>query len=253
MTSDSISTRTPDLAADALDTTAHDIDRMPMDDRLEFVRALGRHGRELGAADATPRLEGVVAFFGSAGLAGPGSWLSRVNASILEAVARGIVVTTDPGADDYGNPGARAWADYLRLFTSGRSAVEPNTAARAWSWARRVSVDAGTRWAADCGTEPTPVEQRFVTIADVCTLAIAHRPVLDLLVTYAGVLGPSLAGIDRAIVDRLCDPADAETARRGCEIAYAAANLNPDATCGTQEHRLLPLIRGMLDVLAIHP
>ncbi|WP_280262536.1 hypothetical protein [Nocardia wallacei] len=258
MASDSIATRLPDLAADdytaeVLDLTAHDIDGMAMSDRLEFVRVLGHHGQQLGAADAWRRLEGVVAFFDAAGLGAPGTWLSRVNAKILEAVARGIVITDDAGADDYGNPGARAWADYLALFTAGPSVGEPNAAAAAWSWARRVSVDAGRRWASHCGAEPTAHEQRFLVIADACNLAVAHRPMLDLLVTYAGVLGPSLAGIDPAIVDRLCDPADADTARRGCEIAYAAATLNPDAACGTQEHRLLPVIRGMLDALATHP
>ncbi|GAB2709413.1 hypothetical protein [Nocardia thraciensis] len=239
--------RTPRLDLAPLDATAHDIDLMSMADRVELLRALGDHARGFGAADAWRRLEGVVTFFAAADLGAPGSWLSRVNATLVEAVGRGTAVAADPEADDHGNPGARAWADYLLLF-GGVVPVEPNAAAAAWSWARRVSVDAGTRWARQCGAEPTAAEQRFLTIADVANLAVVHRPVLDLAVTYAGLLDPSLAGIDPGIVDRLCDPADADTTRRGCQIAYTAALLEPQ-TMRASVQRLAPVIRGMLDTL----
>ncbi|GAA5104862.1 hypothetical protein [Nocardia iowensis] len=250
MTIDSISTRRPDLSAATLDAPAADIDLMPMSDRLEFLRCLSDiHGAALGGADSWRRLEGVVQFFGNAGLGEPGSWLSRVNATVLEAVERGIAIAIDPGADDFGNPGARAWADYLALVAV---TPEPNAVARAWSWARRVSVDQGKRWAQGHGVEPTPVETRFLLIADLGNFAVANRAAVDIAVTYAGLLGPSLADIDHRGIDRLFDLGDAEATRRGCEIAYAAAIIDPRATCDRQEHRLLPVLGAMLDMLAGH-
>ncbi|PXX53897.1 hypothetical protein DFR70_12618 [Nocardia tenerifensis] len=247
---DLISPAVPEPAA-ALDTTAAEIDLMSMSERREVLRSLGdHHGAALGAADSWRRLEGVVAFFEEADLGEPGSWISRVNATVIEAVQRGIVLAADPAADDFGNPGSRAWADYLAVVTGG--APEPNAAARAWSWARRVAIDHGKRWAAAHGTTPSPVQARFLMLADLGSLAVAHRTVMDAVLAYAGLLGPSLADIDPAVVDRLCDPADVDAARRACKIAYAAAIFEPRATCHAQEHRLVPMVRGLLDMLAGH-
>lgn len=82
--------RTPADCAAALDCTAADIDVMTMPERLEFVRAMqAGPAAQLGAADRWRNIEGVITFFRDNQLGASGTWVSYVDAGIVEGIQRG--------------------------------------------------------------------------------------------------------------------------------------------------------------------
>ncbi|MEU7632916.1 hypothetical protein AB0C34_23500 [Nocardia sp. NPDC049220] len=242
--------RTPEAAATALDATAEEIDRMSMSERIDFLRAL-RAGpaATLGAGDKWLNLEGVIAFFQDQSLGAPGTWVSHVNAGVLEGVERGIALAVDPDGSDFDNPGAREWARYLELLRTGELDI-PTAHASAWSRAKKVGTDYGVALAVRHGLAPTAVEERFLRIAEGYNWAMSNRAPVDFLVAFAGYFDASLAGIDPAAVDRLFAVGSADAARRGCQIAYAAALIEPTPESLTHFRPLLAMLPSMFNTLA---
>ncbi|WP_344547316.1 hypothetical protein [Actinomadura fulvescens] len=195
-----------------------------MDDRLRFLRAV-RSGlaSRLGASDRWTTLEGLLRFFRVHDMGRPDSWISWVNAGVLEAVALGIAIAQDPAiADGRANAGSHAWADYLTRLSRGELATA-TLHNQAWSRAEEISTDAGIALAEDLqGLSPTPAEQRFLTLAQFYTWAIRNRSALRSL------LG-ALSAIDaRAhtltdFLDWFIDAGDADAAQAGCEIYWQLA------------------------------
>ncbi|NUS44565.1 MAG: hypothetical protein HOQ24_12865 [Mycobacteriaceae bacterium] len=243
-------TRETSITAVELDTAAAAVDQMSMPDRLVFLQSL-RDGpaRALGAGDKWLNLEGVITFFRNFGLGEPGTWVSWVNAGVLEGVGRGVALALDETADDYGNPGAHAWAQYLRQLAAGELATE-YAHAQAWSLAKKVGTDYGVALAARHGLTPTPVEQRFLRIAEAYNWAMGNRAPVDALVAFAGYLDDKLAGIEPSAVDRLFSVGSVDGARRGCEIAYAAALIEPSAGSWSQFRPLLGMLPPMFNTLS---
>lgn len=73
------------------------------------------------------------------------------------------------------------------------------------------------------------------------------RPVLDLLVTYAGLFDARLRNIPPEFVDWFTNVGDAETARTGCEIAYTIAQVEPSPSSRTVLNLVLPQLPKLLD------
>ncbi|WP_433204728.1 hypothetical protein ACQP1G_16530 [Nocardia sp. CA-107356] len=242
--------RTSEAAAAGLDATAEEIDLMSMSERIDFLRAL-RAGPAagLGACDKWLNLEGVIAFFRDHNLGSPGTWVSYVNAGVLEGVERGIALAIDPTGSDFDNPGSREWARYLELLQTGKLEV-PAAHAEAWSRAKKVGTDHGVALAARHGLAPTAVEERFLRIAEAYNWAMSNRAPVDALVAFAGYLDASLAGINPAAVDRLFQVGSADAARRGCKIAYAAALIEPTPEGFTQFRPLLAMLPSIFNTLA---
>ena len=79
--------------ASTLDCTIADIDAMSMAERLEFVRGMqSGPAAALGATDRWRNIEGVITFFRDRGLGAPGTWVSYVDAGIVEGIQRGIAI-----------------------------------------------------------------------------------------------------------------------------------------------------------------
>ncbi|NIH85031.1 hypothetical protein [Amycolatopsis granulosa] len=209
--------------ANTLTCTAADIDGMTIAQRLAFLRALSAGPAAEIVPGYAPRwrnIEGVLEFFADRGLGSPGSWVSFVDAGILEGVERGIALARGDSADTFGNPGAPLWAAYLTRLRdgrlSGRSAHD-----RAWSTAEQASTEYGVGLAERVhGRTATPVEQRFYQFSEFYRWTLRARPVLlDLL---SPPVGPGRAR-QLTFLDWFTDVTNDVPARRGAHLAYDLA------------------------------
>jgi hypothetical protein len=220
--------RAPADYAGTLNATAADIDAMSMDTRLELVRAL-RSGpaTRLGAGDRWRNIEGVVTFFRDNAMGAPGTWVSHVNAGVLESIERGLAIALGISDDDFDNPGSAGWAKYLTRLRANELTTK-SAHDRAWSEAKEVSTDYGVALAEDLhGLKPTDAERRFLLFAQFYNWGMRNRPILDLIVAYGGLYDARLANLRPDFLDWFMSVGNADAARRGCEIAYAAAQVEP--------------------------
>lgn len=235
--------RGPAGCAATLDCTAADIDLMTMPERLEFVRAMSAGpAAELlpGEAYRWRNIEGIIDFFRDHDMGTPGTWMSYVDAGILEGVERGIALASGRDGGTFGNPGAVLWADYLLGLRdgtlTGRSAHD-----RAWSLAEQASTEYGVRLAEDVhGIRPTAVEERFFAYSEFYRWTLRNRPAL---------LDPVSPGPDErqvTFVDWFTDVTNAIPARRGAELALDMAEF--DVSGGTLS--MLALFRSYVFHLA---
>ncbi|HET9143836.1 hypothetical protein [Actinophytocola sp.] len=220
--------RSPAECAAALDCTAAEIDLMSMAQRLEFVRAMqSGPASALGAMDRWRNIEGVITFFRDRGLGSPGTWVSYVDAGIVEGIERGIAIALGRSTDGFGNPGSARWASYLTRLSRGELAAR-SAHDRAWSEAEQAATDHGIALAAAHGQFATPVEQRFFQFSEVYRWTLRNRPfALDLLFFYGPLIHPDLAGQRVPFYDWFTDVAESAPSYKGCEIGYGFAQLHP--------------------------
>ncbi|MFT7841828.1 hypothetical protein Q5530_37310 [Saccharothrix sp. BKS2] len=234
----SAAARAPDRCAAELDCTAAEFDRMTADERLEFLRALQRGPAALlGAPDRWRNIEGVIAFFRDRGLAAPGTWVSHVDAAILEGIERGVALALGRSPDGFGNPGSARWAAYLtRLHRGELTARDAHD--RAWSEAEQASTEHGVAIAEEVhGLRPTAVERRFFLFSEFYRWTLRNRPVAqDLLLFYGVLVHPELAVRRVPFLDWFTDVRESTPSYKGSEIAYAYAGLDPiSGVIGTVE------------------
>ncbi|CAM3853060.1 hypothetical protein KIPE111705_28250 [Kibdelosporangium persicum] len=223
--------RTPQDCAAALDCTAEEINLMSMPDRLELVRLMQRGpAAELGATDRWRNIEGVIMFFRDHGMGAPGTWVSYVDAGIVEGIERGIAIALGRSEDEFGNPGSRGWAIYLTRLRAGELTAR-NVHDKAWSEAEQAATDHGVAIAEKVhGIKPVAAERRFFLYSEFYRWTLRNRPaVLDLLAVYGGLIHPDLARQRVPFLDWFTDVRESVPARKGCEVAYATARLDPIA------------------------
>jgi hypothetical protein len=159
--------RTGRHCASTLDCTAADLDALPLPERLVFIRAV----QDRVAAEYVPgfrhwrNIEGIIRFFVENGFGAPGSWVSHVDAGILEGIERGTAIALGVSDDDGGNPGSRLWADYLRRLQRGeltdRWVHDP-----AWGNAEQASTEHGVRIAEARGARPSRIDQQIYDFSE---------------------------------------------------------------------------------------
>ncbi|MGB3444476.1 MAG: hypothetical protein WBA97_37535 [Actinophytocola sp.] len=211
-----------------LDCSAAEIDGMSMAERLEFVRDMqSGPAVALGATDRWRNIEGVITFFRDRGLGAPGTWVSYVDAGIVEGIQRGIAIALGWSTDTGGNPGSAKWASYLTRLSTGqltsRAAHD-----RAWSEAEQASTEYGNTMAEANGVPATAVEWRFYQFSEMYRWALRNRPfALDLLVIYGPLISPGLVKARVPFYDWFTDVSEAAPSTKGCEMAYGFAELHP--------------------------
>jgi hypothetical protein len=97
-----------------------DLESMEMKNRLEYVKYMAAW--KLGQLESSEELhavEGVMEFFIRKKLAHPGSWMSFVNAAVVEAAEQGAAMALGLSNDTSGNPGSRKWADFFTKRKAG--------------------------------------------------------------------------------------------------------------------------------------
>jgi hypothetical protein len=91
-----------------------------MQERLDYVRYMqSEYFGPLNSDDQFRAIEGVISFFIEKHLGAPGSWVSYVDAAIVEAIQRGGAIALGKSTDDGGNPGSVPWADFLTQMKAG--------------------------------------------------------------------------------------------------------------------------------------
>ncbi|MBP2322950.1 hypothetical protein JOF56_003335 [Kibdelosporangium banguiense] len=236
--------RTPGDCTAALDCTAAEINLMSMDDRLEFVRLMqSGPGAQLDATDRWRNIEGVITFFRDHNMGAPGTWVSYVDSGIVEGVERGIAIALGRSQDEFGNPGSRKWATYLTKLHAGQLTVR-NVHDKAWGEAEQASTDHGVVLAERVHKiKPTAVERRFFLFSEFYRWTLRNRPAaLDLLAVYGGLIHPDLARQRVPFLDWFTDVGNPVPSRKGCELAYAFARLDPIAGLFTTVDLLLAYI-----------
>ena len=224
---------TPTATADSdckstLDCTVDEIDAMPMAERLEFVRDMqSGPAATLGAPDRWRNIEGVITFFRDRGLGAPGTWVSYVDAGIVEGIQRGIAIALGWSTNTGGNPGSAKWASYLTRLSTGQLATR-SAHDKAWSEAEQASTEYGNTLARSRGVPATAVEWRFYQFSEMYRWALRNRPfALDLLAIYGPLIHPGLASARVPFYDWFTDVSESAPSNRSCEMAYGFAELNP--------------------------
>lgn len=225
-------TRTAESCAASLNCSFDDIDHMSMTDRLTFVRAMesGPVAAWL-PGDVDPgrwrNIEGIVAMFDHHGLGAPGSWVSCIDAGILEGVERGVAIATGRSTDTAGNPGAQLWADYLRKLAAGELSNR-GVHDRTWSKAEQSATDYGDTIARQRGQTPDQTEQRFWQETQVYRLVLRNRPLaMDVL---AGVWRGANLRQRQDFYDWATDSTNYDAGIEGAELLWHNAELNGPAS-----------------------
>jgi hypothetical protein len=219
----------PDCTS-TLDCSYDEINQMSMPDRLEFVRDMeSGPAATLGATDRWRNIEGVITFFVDRHLGTADTWVSYVDAGIVEGIQRGIAIALGRSADTGGNPGATKWASYLTRLSTGQLTTRA-AHDRAWSEAEQASTEYGNAVAEARGVPATAAEWRFYQFSEVYRWALRNRPfALDLLAFYGPLIDPDLARARVPFYDWFTDVRESAPSYKGCELAYGFAQLHPIA------------------------
>ncbi|PRX49282.1 hypothetical protein B0I33_103316 [Prauserella shujinwangii] len=223
--------RAPAECAALLDCTAEEINLLGMTERLELVRALSSGPAAALIPGYAPRwrnIEGIIDFFRDHDMGAPGTWVSYVDAGIIEGIERGIAIASGRGGGTFGNPGAPLWAEYLTDLRAGRLAAR-SAHDRAWSEAEQASTEYGVALAERVhGRSPTAVEQRFFAYSEFYRWTLRNRPALLDLVSPGARPGQQR---QVTFVDWFTDVTNDVPSRRGAELALDLAEF--DAAGGT--------------------
>lgn len=209
-----------------LDCTVADINLMTMAERLEFVRSMSAGPATDVIPGYTPRwrnIEGIVTFFQDNDMGAPDTWVSYVDAGIIEGIERGIAIAAGRDDDTFGNPGSTLWASYLTRLRDGELAAR-SAHDRAWSEAEQASTEHGRALAESVhGIPATDVEQRFFDFSEFYRLVLRNRsPLLDPLAPGPGP-GPQR---QVTFLDWFTDVGNATPSYRGAELAYDMAEFD---------------------------
>lgn len=230
-----------DCAAE-LDCSVEELDELSMSDRLDLVRAIsaGPVARFLGDEIDHGRwrnIEGIITLFRNEAIGARGSWVSYVDAGIVDGVQRGVAIATGTHTDDGGNPGARPWADYLVWLRDGEL-TDRAAHDRAWSVAEQAATEHG-QWVAEerYGEQPTAQEARFFQFSEVYRYLLRNRPpVLDTLTAVGRLATPQETEQRQHFYDWATDVTNAESGRTGAELLWSVAEVDaPNTTLNTVE------------------
>src|SRR6185312_8313188 len=162
----------------------------------------------------------------------------------LEDVQRGLALAGGRSDVDRAG-GAELWCSYLQKLREDGFATRA-LHDTAWSHAKEASTDYGLEVARQRGLRHTEQEERFLRIAQLYNWGMRNRSVVDFALTYGGLLDHRLKGIDVEFVDVLMNQGDADAARRGCEIAWTIAQVEPSPAALS----LLDMVAGELPRIA---
>jgi hypothetical protein len=210
-----------------VDLSVRQLDRMSVCERLEFLRGLESvYVSRLTEDSARWRnIEGVLEYFRDNELATSGSWMSIVDASILEGIERGTAIALGLSDDTYGNPGSAEWASYLRRLRSGELARRSVHDA-AWSRAEQAATEHGVALAKQLGIQPTRAEWRFFQFSQVYRWSMRNEPTA-LLALAGPLVNPRIRELRVPFLTWFTDASTPVPAYRGCAFAWALSRLSP--------------------------
>ncbi|EEP81054.1 predicted protein [Uncinocarpus reesii 1704] len=198
----------------SLDCSMGQIEAMKMKDRLAFLQFMARW--KLGplvSVNQFRAVEGTMDFFIRKSIGGQKTWMSYVNAAVVEAIQRGAAISLDESQNTGGNPAALKWADYFDQRKAGKL-MDRDTHDRAWALAEQTAVEYGIR-VADSKPDiqaPTLREQRWQYSTKIYRMLMQYRRTLLWLIKTAFTFtNPSLPMASEAFMDWFTDVTDASS------------------------------------------
>lgn len=93
---------------------------MTMSTRLDYVRTMqSKFFGPLHAGNQFRAIEGIIKFFVENDLGKPNTWISYVDAGIVEGIQNGGANTLGLHKKNGGNPGTEKWTQFLQTMKNG--------------------------------------------------------------------------------------------------------------------------------------
>lgn len=216
--------------ATRLDCGVADLDVMSIAERLDFLRALQRGPASalVPGFDRWRNIEGVLEFFADGHTGQPGTWMSLVDAAILEGAERGTAIALGVARDTFGNPGALLWASYLTQLRAG-ALVARAVHDAAWSRAEQASTEHGVVLAAVRGVRPSAADRRFFQISQAYRWTLRNEPSVLVALTWPG-MSDQIRAVRVPLLAWSTDVRSDVPTRKGAALAYRVANVDPFGT-----------------------
>lgn len=212
----------------ALKCSFHQIEDMSLSTRLSYVRYMETRFVPLHAGNQFRAIEGVIEFFISKGLGGPGTWVSYVDAGIVEAIQRGGAIALGIGKSKGGNPGTALWADFLTKMKN-KELKDRNDHDHAWSVSEQTATEYGKKTAESTSMvgKATKQQLRWYQFTQLFRAIMRNRKTVIRTIRITFIFtNPGLAIAAEAFVDWLTDITDSTPTRVGSEIAWNLAELD---------------------------
>ncbi|KAI9744696.1 MAG: hypothetical protein M1835_002677, partial [Candelina submexicana] len=213
----------------SLSCTFKEIEATSMSSRLDYVRYMQyAHFGPLKADNQFRAIEGVIEFFISEKLGAPGTWVSYVDAGIVEAIQRGGANALGLSTATGGNPGSEKWASFLTRRKNG-GLTDRDDHDPAWSESEQTATEYGKLKAeTTAGVSPATKEQlRWYQFTQLFRAIMRNRSKVILLIRATFIFtNPGLAFAAEAFIDWLTDITSDLPTRLGCEVAYTLSELD---------------------------
>ncbi|KAL1952656.1 hypothetical protein VTO42DRAFT_4557 [Malbranchea cinnamomea] len=205
-----------------------EIEAMDIKNRLEFLKYI--EAWKLGplhSSDEFRAVEGVMSFFIRRNLARPGTWMSMVNAAVIEAIERGAAISLGVSRNTGGNPGTSKWVNFFDQRAKGRL-QDRGEHDIAWATAEQTAVDYGIRLADTSPDVPKPPSRevrwnQFTRIYR--TIMRYRRTILWIFKTAFSFTNPGMPMAVEAWVDWFTDVTDSTSTGFLADIAWALSAL----------------------------
>ncbi|KAI9723401.1 MAG: hypothetical protein M1812_001285 [Candelaria pacifica] len=200
-----------------------------MSSRLNYVRYMqSAHFVPLKADNQFRAIEGVIEFFISEKLGAPDTWVSYVDAGIVEAIQRGGANALGLSTATGGNPGTEKWASFLIKRKSG-GLTDRDDNDPAWSESEQTATEYGKLKAETASgvSAATKAQLRWYQFTQVFRAIMRNRSKVILFIRTTFVLTkPALALAAGAFINWLTDIKSDLPTRLGCELAYTLSELD---------------------------
>ncbi|PGH07733.1 hypothetical protein AJ79_06210 [Helicocarpus griseus UAMH5409] len=208
---------------ESLNCTLTEIEAMSMASRLEFVKYLSTWRLDkLQATDQFHAFEGVITFFMRKDIAGPGTWLSLVHASSVEALQRGAAISLKLSKETGGNPASAKWADYFHQRRTGRL-TDRGPHDLSWAIAEQSAVDYGIRRADSAlhVEKPSARILRWMQFTRIYRTSMQYRRTILWIMKMAFTFtSPSVPMAAEAFIDWVTDVTDATSIGFLADVAW---------------------------------
>jgi hypothetical protein len=192
------------------DCTFDDFESLAIADRLRWIQQMMSQGMGGQLANWFNNIAGIIQSYQDFDLADSGSWLSNVNAGILQGIQDGYAMwsgTTNSST----NPGAEGWNAFFAAIDN--SQTSDATRIRLWGVAEEASTNFGVGMATNKNLLPNAPESWFLGISKVYRLANAQfGGDLAPVGAFVGAVFDGLVGTDNGqmtmslVVEQFADP-----------------------------------------------
>lgn len=174
-----------------------------MQERLDYVRYMqSDHFGPLRCGNQFRAIEGVIRFFIDERLGAPGTWVSYVDAGIVEGIQRGGAIALGLSTNDGGNPGSARWADFMRKMRDGAfSSRDAHDAA--WSNAEESATEYGRRRGDAAASPPSNQTLRWFKFTQLFRAIMRGRAAFRAAFLAVAPLG--IGTLLQAVIDAFLD------------------------------------------------